>query len=70
MKCNTAIIPNLDKAKGIITNIRMENKLIIENKRLVKENCKLISKIVFLSKQVANRDIIIEGIQESSERCP
>lgn len=47
----------------IATNMKLSN-LTIANRKLKEENEHLISKIVFLTKQVSARDIVIEHVQE------
>lgn len=52
------------KFKKVIENNTKSNKLVIENKKLIEKNKRLISDIVFLTKQVSDRDIIIKRLQE------
>ena len=52
------------KFKEVIENNTKSNKLVIENKKLIEKNKRLVSDIVFLTKQVSDRDIIIQRLQE------
>ena len=52
------------KFKEVIENNTKSNKLVIENKKLMEKNKRLVSDIVFLTKQVSDRDIIIQRLQE------
>ena len=52
------------KFKEVIENNTRLNKLVIENKKLIEKNKRLVSDIVFLTKQVSDRDIIIQRLQE------
>ena len=55
------------KFKDIIASSTKLNDLVIENKRLKAKNECLIGKIVFLTKQVSTRDIVIGRVQELAE---
>ena len=52
------------KFKEVIENNTKSNKLVIENKKLIEKNKRLVSDIVFITKQVSDRDIIIQRLQE------
>lgn len=52
------------KFNEVIENNTKSNKLVIENKKLMEKNKRLVSDIVFLTKQVSDRDIIIQRLQE------
>ena len=52
------------KFKEVVENNTKSNKLVIENKKLIEKNKRLVSDIVFLTKQVSDRDIIIQRLQE------
>ena len=52
------------KFKEVIENNTRLNKLVIENKKLIEKNKRLVSDIVFLTKQVSDRDIVIQRLQE------
>ena len=52
------------KFKEVVENNTKSNKLVIENKKLMEKNKRLVSDIVFLTKQVSDRDIIIQRLQE------
>ena len=44
--------------------MNMKFKEVVENKKLMEKNKRLVSDIVFLTKQVSDRDIIIQRLQE------
>lgn len=52
------------KFKEVVENNTRSNKLIVENKKLMEKNKLFVSDIVFLTKQVSDRDIIIQRLQE------
>ena len=52
------------KFKEIIANNTKLNTLTIANRKLKEENECLMSKVVFLTKQVSNRDFTINCLQE------
>ena len=54
---------NVKFKKVISTNTKL-NALAIVNRKLKEENERLMSKIVFLTKQVSTRDIVIGRVQE------
>lgn len=54
---------NVKFKKVISTNTKL-NALAIVNRKLKEENECLMSKIVFLTKQVSTRDIVIGRVQE------
>lgn len=54
---------NIKYKEVIEINTRL-NKLVIENKKLMEKNKRLVGDIVFLSKQVSDRDLIIQRFQE------
>lgn len=54
---------NVKFKKVISTNTKL-NALAIVNRKLKEENERLIGKIVFLTKQVSTRDIVIGRVQE------
>lgn len=52
------------KFKDIIASSTKLDTLVIENKKLKAKNERLMGKVVFLTKQVSTRDIIIGRVQE------
>ena len=47
------------KFKEVIENNTKSNKLVIENKKIIEKNKRLVSDVVFLTKQVSDRDVLI-----------